>query len=177
VLYFPGLERWLTNRLCTAVIEGHPLSFRDLIFRPPSIIQVFGILLFILASGFQHDCHSYLAYLKRQPTAATNSPKDSSSDSKAKDASKEGEGDYKLPSHPAFQPLICPHYTAEIMIYLAMALVSAPQGTWINRTMGCAAIFVLVNLGVTAAGTERWYARRFGEEAVKGKWRLLPGVW
>lgn len=89
----------------------------------------------------------------------------------------QGDTTYKLPTHPAFQQLISPHYTAEIFIYLSLALVSAPQGQWINGTMFFAFVFVAVNLSVTAEGTRRWYERRFGADAVKGKSRILPGVW
>ena len=73
-----------------------------------------GILLFILASGFQHDCHAYLASLKTRkpsPTSAPASPNPSSATAST----------YKLPEHPAFAYLIAPHYTAECLIYLALA--------------------------------------------------------
>ncbi|KAK3723520.1 hypothetical protein LTR37_001772 [Vermiconidia calcicola] len=144
-------------------LEAHQLSFRDLIFKAPTFRTTFSIILFILASGFQHDCHAYLAYLKKSRSKSTNGKEQDASESK-----------YKLPSHPAFQPLIAPHYTAECLIYLSLALVSAPQGEWVNVTMLCAMVFVVVNLGVTADGTKRWYERRFGAEAVKGKWRMIP---
>ncbi|KAK3713034.1 hypothetical protein LTR37_008719 [Vermiconidia calcicola] len=135
-------------------LQAHQLSPRDLIFKAPIFRTIFSIIVFILASGFQHDCHAYLAYLKKS--------KSKSSEGKVQDAS---ENEYKLPSHPAFQPLIAPHYTAECVIYLSFALVSAPQGALVNVTMLCAMVFVVVNLGVTADVTKKWYERRFGPEA------------
>lgn len=136
----------------------------DLVLRTPSFRSIFSILLFLLASGFQHDVHAYLAHLKTSPASKAqpnnNAPKT-----------------YKLPTHPAFTPLICPHYTSEIIIYLAMAINAAPMGSWINATLGCAVVFVGINLGVTAWGTKEWYVRKFGEESVRGRWRMVPFVY
>ena len=47
----------------------------------------------------------------------------------------------------------------------------------VNYTVAAAALFVAVNLGVTAAGTRRWYATRFGPDAARAKWTLVPLVW
>lgn len=84
---------------------------------------------------------------------------------------------YRLPEHPAFSSLIAPHYTAECLIYLSLAVLAAPQGAWLNWTLTCALVFVAVNLGITANGTKEWYQRRFGPKAVEGKWRLIPAVY
>lgn len=84
---------------------------------------------------------------------------------------------YKQPTHPAFSALLCPHYTAEILIYVAVAVNAAPTGEWINWTLGCAVVFVGVNLAITAYGTREWWVKRFGEESVKGRWRMVPFVY
>ncbi|KAI9375736.1 hypothetical protein BJX61DRAFT_95676 [Aspergillus egyptiacus] len=102
--------------------------------------------MFIVASGIQHDCHFYLYSLKK----------------------------YSLPTHPLFGRIICPHYTAECMIYLSMALLAAPKGETANKTMLSALVFVAVNLGITASNTRQWYKQKFGEEAVRGKWNMIP---
>lgn len=132
----------------------------------------------MLASGFQHDCHTYLAYLKlRKSKPDASSAKKTPADAKGDAPEVNDEGEYKLPIHPAFQSLISPHYTAECLIYLSFAMVSAPQGAWVNGTMLCALVFVAVNLGVSAEVTRRWYEQRFGPEAVRGKWRMIPFVY
>lgn len=133
-------------------LRHHEPTIRDLYLRAPSIRTFVGVLLFIMSSGIQHDCHVHLANLKSKP------------------------GDYKLPTHPAFQSIVAPHYTAECLIYLSLAIVGAPYGLF-NLTLTSALVFVIVNLGVTAAGTKGWYERRFGEESVKAKWNMLPGIW
>ena len=88
-----------------------------------------------------------------------------------------GPGSYKLPEHPAFSSLIAPHYTAECLVYVSLAIAAAPQGMWLNWTLVCALVFVAVNLGVTADGTKAWYERQFGRKAVEGKARMVPLVW
>lgn len=118
-------------------------------FRPPSIRSFVGILIFLLASGIQHDCHAYLASLKK----------------------------YTVPDHPVFHRLVNPHYLAECFIYLALSVVAAPPGYVINRTIFCALILVSVNLGVTADGTKRWYEQKFGADSVKDRWRMIPFVY
>lgn len=117
-----------------------------LTFSVPSMRTLLCIPTFILASGVQHDCHTYLASLPK----------------------------YTLPVHPLFQSVVCPHYTAECVIYASMAFMAAPAGAWINRTLFCAFIFVLVNLGVTASSTKEWYAEKFGRDKVEGRWKILP---
>ncbi|KAF2686209.1 hypothetical protein K458DRAFT_209284 [Lentithecium fluviatile CBS 122367] len=105
------------------------------------------------AHWLQHRCHAYLYRLRIQNTG------------------------YKLPSHPVFPNLLCPHYTCEIAIYAGMSLLAAPAGQRVNWTLVCATIFVVVNLGVTAAGTKEWYMEKFGAEKVGGRTRMIPWVW
>ena len=108
-----------------------------------------GIPIFVLASGIQHDCHAYLASLPK----------------------------YTLPMHPIFQVLICPHYTAECLIYLSLAIISAPRGAVVNKTMVSALVFVVVNLGITASTSIAWYERKFGKQAVAHRWKLIPSLY
>ncbi|KAL4974438.1 hypothetical protein BDW66DRAFT_87587 [Aspergillus desertorum] len=105
--------------------------------------------IFLIASGIQHDCHHHLASLKK----------------------------YTLPTHPIFNWILCPHYTTECIIYLSLALLAAPKGEILNKTLLSAAFFVAVNLGVTASTTRQWYRERFGEAAVQGKWNMIPLIY
>jgi len=83
---------------------------------------------------------------------------------------------YSLPEHPAFQRLICPHYTAECAIYLALTLLAAPQGRLVNWTMGSGLLFVVVNLSVSSKLNREWYRQKFGEDAIKWRRNMIPGV-
>ena len=114
-----------------------------------SLKAIIGIPIFFLASGIQHDCHAYLASLPK----------------------------YTLPIHPIFQRLICPHYTAECLIYLSLTFVAAPKGALINLTMCTVFVFVTANLTVTAATSKEWYEQKFGKEAVAHRWIMVPGLY
>lgn len=115
----------------------------------PSMRSLLFLPIFLLASGIQHDAHTHLATLRK----------------------------YSLPTHPMFQLVVCPHYTAECVIYLSMALLGAPPGQWFNWTIVAALVFVTTNLGVTAKGTKQWYADKFGLEAVRRRYTMVPFVW
>ncbi|KAL4810725.1 hypothetical protein BDV18DRAFT_155337 [Aspergillus unguis] len=105
--------------------------------------------LFIIASGIQHDCHHYLFSLEK----------------------------YTLPTHPMFSWILCPHYTAECFIYLSLALLGAPKGETVNKTLLSAVFFVTVNLSITASTTRQWYKQKFGPAAVQGKWNMIPFIY
>lgn len=115
----------------------------------PTLRTFLLVPLFLVASGLQHDSHHYLYTLKK----------------------------YTLPAHPMFRGVVCPHYGAECVIYLSLALVAAPQGEWINKTMLACFVFVAVNLGLTARTTKEWYAQKFGNDSVQDWWYLIPYVY
>lgn len=136
--------------LCTTgtVVSATPI-LDDRTLSPPSLRTLLCLPIFLVASGVQYDCHAYLASLKK----------------------------YTLPAHPAFGKLVCPHYFAECLIYVALMFIAAPKGALINKTIFTALIFVSVNLGVTADMSREWYARKFGAEKVAGKWRMIPLIY
>ena len=109
----------------------------------------FGLPLFIFASLAQHSCHVHLFSLKK----------------------------YSLPTDKWFQLIISPHYTFECLIYLALAHIGAPKGMLFNKSIMTALFFEVINLGVTAESTRAWYAKKFGSESVKGRWRMVPYVY
>lgn len=147
------------------------LSNETITLSPPSSTSSYlrillPILLFILASTIQSMTHIHLASLRK----------------------------YTRPTSPLFTHLITPHYTAECIIYLSLALLAAPHphphpgiethietgtgaGPYLNTTLFTAFLFVAGNLSVTAGNTKQWYIRKFGEESVRGKWIMVPFVW
>ncbi|KAI9653752.1 MAG: hypothetical protein M1821_006947 [Bathelium mastoideum] len=151
-------------------IEGSPalLSLKtfhitDLRLPAPTLRTFLTLPVFLLASGAQNDAHRYLASLRapsaKKPSTPASAPPV-----------------YKLPEHPLFHRIVCPHYTAEGIIYVALAVIAAPEGRWVNGTLTCAMLFAVANLAVTADGAKRWYEARFGEGSVRGKWRMIPFV-
>lgn len=137
----------LTNVLAALLHPG--ISEDSIVLSVPSLKTFIAAPLFLIASGIQHDCHVYLSTLKK----------------------------YTLPKHQLFQLVLCPHYTAECAIYLALAIVAAPTGMPLNRTLGAALAFTAVNLSITAESTREWYEGKFGKEKVKGRARMVPGVY
>ncbi|KAL2074684.1 hypothetical protein VTL71DRAFT_8463 [Oculimacula yallundae] len=115
-------------------------------FRPPSIRTCIAASIFFLASSIQHQCHKHLASLEK----------------------------YTLPHHYWFRRVVCPHYTSECAIYLAIAFIAAPPGQVFNKTVFMGLGFVASNLGVTADATRKWYVRKFGAEKLDNRWRMIP---
>ncbi|KAG5287683.1 3-oxo-5-alpha-steroid 4-dehydrogenase [Histoplasma capsulatum G186AR] len=133
-------------------IEGLPAIrasdniLSDVRYSTPSLRTFVFLPIFIIASGIQHDCHLYLASLKK----------------------------YTLPSHPGFLHIISPHYTAECAIYLSLVFLAAPKGVLVNKTLLSGLVFVVVNLGISAGNSKEWYMKNFGKESVKYRWKMIP---
>lgn len=107
------------------------------------------LVIFLAASVLQSICHRHLASLRK----------------------------YSLPSHILFRYIVCPHYLMECIIYLALACLAASTRLPANATMLCATAFVVVNLGVVADTTRNWWGFKFGPEAIRERWRMIPFVW
>lgn len=153
----------------TANIIKHELNIHDFEVNVPSARSFLCLLLFTFASGIQHDAHVYLANLGAPRGEMDRNIGYSRS-------TVETEKLYQLPSHPAFNWTLTPHYLAECVIYFVLALLAAPDGRLVNSTLFCALVFVTVNLGVTAVDTRRWYANTFGPNSVKGRRAMIPFV-
>lgn len=115
----------------------------------PSLREVVGVSLFIFAWTMQHRCQRYLSGLQK----------------------------YSLPDVGMFRHFVCPHYTCECLLYLSLAVVAAPEGRLYNQTLACGVLFVSVNLGVTAGGTRKWYADKFGADKIESRWNMIPLVY
>lgn len=116
---------------------------------------IFGILLFVYASYMQNVSHRILGDLR-------------SGDSTSADASKPT---YSLPVSGPFRKLDCPHYWFEVLIYSSLVFVAGG-----NRTLWYCLLWVVINLGTTAAETREWYQRTFGDRYPK-RWRMVPFFW
>lgn len=136
-------------------IEGGPALMStdeplgDTMISAPSVSTFIFLPVFLLASGLQHDTHFYLSSLRK----------------------------YTLPTHPAFQSIVSPHYTAECAIYFSLMFLAAPGGQVVNKTLLAAFVFVLIELGLSADVTKRWYMQKFGAHPIEYKWKMIPGIW
>lgn len=141
-----GVALWIEG---TPALLSTDFAYSSITRSAPSLKTMIGVPIFILASGLQHDCHTYLATLPK----------------------------YTLPMHPIFQVLVCPHYFAECLIYLSLAIIGAPKGVALNKTIVYALLFVSTNLAVTASMSKVWYERKFGREVVAGRWKMVPWLY
>ncbi|KAG7419906.1 hypothetical protein ACKAV7_004948 [Fusarium commune] len=107
------------------------------------------VLFYFVAYFKQNQCHRHLASLKK----------------------------YTLPTEGWFKYLVCPHYTAECILYLAIAWIAAPPGELFNKSILTAVAFVAVNLGATAKDTKAWYENKFGSDKVADRWIMIPPVY
>lgn len=64
-------------------------------------------------------------------------------------------GKYGMPSSILFRYIVCPHYLAEIVLYISLTILVPTPLTLLVL------IFVLVNLTDTALATLSWYMRLF----------------
>ena len=120
--------------------------FEHVSLSKPSWKTFLSVSLFLLASAIQHDCHAYLSSLTK----------------------------YTLPEHTLFRRVLCPHYTSECMIYLALAMIAAPRGQFLNKTLSTTLLFTATNLAITAQSTRLWYSEKFGVDKIRNRWRMVP---
>ncbi|KAK9431215.1 hypothetical protein V1505DRAFT_309689 [Lipomyces doorenjongii] len=70
-----------------------------------------------------------------------------------------------------FKHLVCPHYTAEVVIYLALAWICG-----FTQANVAVLVWTAVSLGTSAEQSRKFYVEKFGAKAVEGKWNLVPFV-
>lgn len=78
-------------------------------------------------------------------------------------------GQYLNPNDGFFRYLIAPHYTAEIFLYLSLAVL--------NRTNLClywVVLWTVLTLGTSALETNAWGMKTFADWG--NRWVILPGV-
>jgi len=109
-----------------------------------STTQIAAILIFFVASYFQHMYHRVLSSSTIKHTGS-------------------GKKQYIFPRGGLFNYVSCPHYTCEIMIYICFNLLLQEKNTCILL------IWVISNLSVVAQVNLEWYKRMFPSEMEKKK--------
>lgn len=81
---------------------------------------------------------------------------------------------YSFPVGFGFDSVACPHYTAEILIYISFCMLS-PSSLPLFSML----VWVVTNLSVVADSQFEWYKKNFPTEMnLKKEWkRMIPGVW
>ncbi|GIL52527.1 hypothetical protein Vafri_8361 [Volvox africanus] len=152
-----GKEHWrsIDQRVWEAVAAPHPGLARLLA----------GLVLFLFASILQYWSHAVLGRLSREADKRAQEAKIAATLFKQQcaGAATPAPGPkltdvYNVPRGGLFEMVSCPHYLAEILIYVALAIVT-------RGSVGSILIvaWVLVNLVLAADATQRWYHRCFPE--------------
>lgn len=138
--------------LCQVPLHRKSVSAED-VLRQTRWHHILGILIYIWASVHQHRCHEILANLRK---------------------TKSGEVvnmEHKVPYGDWFDRVSCPHYFAELLIYIAMAVIF---GIW-NFTWGMVVMYVLCNQSLAAVLCHEFYLRTF-DKYPKQRRAFIPFV-
>lgn len=118
------------------------------LFSRLSIVQYLLVALFFLAMFAQNSIHRSLRDLRLLNSSSS----------------------YLLPQGGAFCYVCCPHYTSEIMIYLALALLRS------HMLQTLTLIWTASNLIVTGQRQLRWYTDKFRERVPRNWKSVIPFV-
>jgi 3-oxo-5-alpha-steroid 4-dehydrogenase 3 len=115
------------------------------------------VSLFVMTSLWQSNLHYILFQLKNRSL---------------RDKNGRG-GAYMLPTGSTFRYVCCPHYTAEIILYLSLFVLDFQSSLRL-----CMLIWVVSNLFVVSSSQYDWYRERnWSEMQVRNTKRLVPFVW
>lgn len=109
---------------------------------PGAVLYGTGVAAVVVGQVAQHLAHAQLAALRR------------------------GRTGYALPSGGLFTLSSSPHYTAEVLIYGGLLLLAG------SAAAGALAVWVAVNLSLSALATSAWYRRTFGR--TPSQWAIFP---
>ncbi|KAM0445043.1 hypothetical protein ACHAO4_010023 [Trichoderma viride] len=131
---------------------------------------IFGIGIFYLglSSNFFHD-EELREIRRREQKRQERIRKKAGGDGQAASVEKH----YQIPQAGLFRYMLYPHYLSEWVEWF---------GFWVAAGWGCApARAFLVNeifsMLPRAVNGKKWYMERFGEDKIKKKWAIIPGVW
>lgn len=116
-----------------------------------------GTVLAVAGNVWQNRAHSVLAKLRsgaREGGSTTASTR------------------YAIPHGWGFDQVACPHYTAEICIYVGMLAMSG----FSNRAALLMAFWVSSQLAITAVRTRQWYRAKFPDEYSTAIRAVVPWV-
>ena len=108
-----------------------------------------GVLLFIYASYHQYKCHSILANIRAGHDSKT----------------------YGLPEGDWFELVTSPHYFAEILIYIGIAMVQGFKNVWTIVPVLTTILLLLIG----ARLTHEWYTEKYKEKC-SNKCALIPYI-
>ncbi|KAL6901176.1 3-oxo-5-alpha-steroid 4-dehydrogenase domain-containing protein [Trichoderma evansii] len=131
---------------------------------------IFGIGIFYLglSSNFFHD-EELREIRRREQKRQERIRKKAGGENQAASVEKH----YQIPQAGLFRYMLYPHYLSEWVEWF---------GFWMAAGWGCtpARAFLvneIVSMLPRAVNGKKWYMERFGEDKIKKKWAVIPGVW
>ncbi|KAJ4811677.1 3-oxo-5-alpha-steroid 4-dehydrogenase family protein [Rhynchospora pubera] len=149
---------FLHGQIAEFTVKGRD-SMPDLRIDPPGLVkplfslgwcQWVGATIFFWGWLHQLRCHSILGSLREN----------------------RGADEYIIPYGDWFKYVSCPHYFAEIIIYVGILAASGGY----DITLWLLFIFVVANLSFAAAETHRWYKQKF-EDYPRTRQAIIPFVY
>ncbi|XP_066575997.1 polyprenal reductase isoform X2 [Amia ocellicauda] len=138
--------------LCTEGQREHTGLLKEDVFAQVHWYHVVGLMLFVWASVHQHRCHVILANLRKGSSGTVVSLK------------------HGVPHGDWFQLVSCPHYFAELLIYVAFCITSGCTFTW-----WLVVLYVLFNQTLAAVLCHDFYHKKF-ESYPKQRKAFIPFV-
>ncbi|KAL7967721.1 3-oxo-5-alpha-steroid 4-dehydrogenase domain-containing protein [Trichoderma sp. SZMC 28014] len=134
----------------------------------PQFIFGIGIFYLGLSSNFFHD-EELREIRRREQKRQERIRKKAGGEGQAASVEKH----YQIPQAGLFRYMLYPHYLSEWVEWF---------GFWMAAGWGCTpARAFLVNeifsMLPRAVNGKKWYMERFGEDKIKKKWAIIPGVW
>jgi 3-oxo-5-alpha-steroid 4-dehydrogenase 1 len=134
----------------------------------PQFIFGIGIFYLGLSSNFFHD-EELREIRRREQKRQERIRKKAGGEGQAASVEKH----YQIPQAGLFRYMLYPHYLSEWVEWF---------GFWMAAGWGCGpARAFLVNeifsMLPRAVNGKKWYMERFGEDKIKKKWAIIPGVW
>ncbi|XP_075422535.1 polyprenal reductase isoform X1 [Ascaphus truei] len=127
-------------------LDSRTVSVEDLLMQT-RCYHALGMMLYIWASIHQYRCHVILANLRKSK------------------AGKIVNMNHAVPSGDWFDRVSCPHYFAELLIYVSIAIIF---GLW-NMTWWLVVIYVLFNQALAALLCHQFYHEKFDSYPVNRK--------
>ncbi|XP_047068632.1 polyprenol reductase 1-like [Lolium rigidum] len=153
----PEAAAFLRDQIAEFIVKGRA-RMPDLVIDSSSLIkpllklgwcQWIGAVIFIWGSLHQTRCHAILGSLR---------------DNKDSD-------EYVIPCGDWFSRVSCPHYLAELVIYLGMLIASGGS----DISVWFLFAFVITNLSFAAVQTHKWYLQKF-EDYPRSRYAIIPFV-
>jgi very-long-chain enoyl-CoA reductase len=84
---------------------------------------------------------------------------------------RSGSTDRGIPRGGAFELVTCPNYMFEVLIWVAVMMVTRSLSTALFS------LVAFVQMGIWGRKKESRYRREFGGEYRNKRWVMLPGIW